>query len=254
MEPLMELARARGVAVIEDCAQAHGATIHGQPVGAFGEFAAFSFCQDKIITTGGEGGLLAMDDEQWWRDAWAFKDHGKSYAAIYERPSAEPGYKFIYESFGTNWRMLEVQAAIGRLQLKKLADWVKRRREIGQRYEEAFRALPALRVPVVPEGLQHAYYRMYAYVRPEALKSDWSRERILSEINAAGVPCFVGSASELYLERAFKDAGFGPLSSFPVAKELGATSLAFLCHPTLSEEAVAYTETVVTDVVSAAMR
>jgi dTDP-4-amino-4,6-dideoxygalactose transaminase len=240
--------------VIEDCAQAHGALIGGQPVGAFGDFAAFSFCQDKIITTGGEGGLLALDDESMWRAAWAFKDHGKSYAAIYEQPSQEPGYKFIYESFGTNWRMLEVQAVIGRVQLAKLPGWVARRRAIGERYEQAFHNLPGLRVPVVPAHLQHAYYRFYAYVRPEALKADWSRERILATITAAGVPCFVGSASELYLERAFKEAGLGPSASFPVARELGATALAFLCHPTLSDAEVERTTQVVSEVMGRATR
>jgi dTDP-4-amino-4,6-dideoxygalactose transaminase len=129
MPALMDLARQHGLVVIEDCAQAHGASIDGRPVGAFGDAAAFSFCQDKILTTGGEGGLLALDDEGAWRRSWAFKDHGKSYEAVYEREHPN-GFRWLHESFGTNWRMLEVQAAIGRLQLRKLPGWSARRREL----------------------------------------------------------------------------------------------------------------------------
>ncbi len=253
MPALMELARARGIAVIEDCAQAHGASIDGAPVGSFGDLTAFSFCQDKIITTGGEGGLLAMDDERWWRDAWAFKDHGKSYEAIYEREHP-PGFRFVYESFGTNWRMLEVQAAIGRIQLRKLPHWHARRHAIGSRIEAGMRDLPALRVPIVPERLRHAYYRAYAYVRPEALRSDWDRQRIADEVSALGVPCYVGSAAEIYLEKAFRYAGLGPAQRLPVARELGETSLCFLCHPTLTDEHVERTVEVVREVVGRATR
>ena len=253
MPALMDLARAHGVAVIEDCAQAHGASVDGRPVGAFGDFAAFSFCQDKILTTGGEGGLLAMDDEAMWRAAWAFKDHGKSYEAIFERDHP-PGFRYVYESFGTNWRMLEVQAAIGRRQLRKLPAWSDRRHAIGSRIDAALRELPGLHVPVVPERLRHAYYRTYAYVRPEALRSDWDRQRVIDEIAAQGVPCYAGSAAEIYLEKAFRDAGLGPAERLPVARELGETSLCFLCHPTLTDEHVGRTIEVVTEVMGRATR
>ena len=253
MPVLMELARQHGIPVIEDCAQAHGASVDGRPVGAFGDFAAFSFCQDKIMTTGGEGGLLAVDDEAWWRSAWAYKDHGKSFEAVYERHHA-PGFRWLHESFGTNWRMLEVQAAIGRLQLSKLAAWSERRRVIGSTIEHGLRGLPGLRVPIVPERMQHAYYRAYVYVRPDALRGTWTRQRVIEEVVASGVPCFSGSCSEIYLEQAFVRAGIGPSTRLPVARELGETSLAFLCHPTLSDEAVARTVDVVRSVVQRATR
>jgi len=253
MAPLMALARERGILVIEDCAQAHGATIDGRPVGAFGDAAAFSFCQDKIITTGGEGGLLAFDDEAAWRRAWAFKDHGKSYAAVYERDHPA-GFRWLHESFGTNWRMLEVQAAIGRRQLEKLPAWSARRRAHARRVEAALRELPALRVPMVPPHLEHAYYRAYVYVRPEAVAAGWDRQRIVDEIAAAGVPCLSGSCSEIYLERAFRDAGLGPQERLPVARELGETSIAFLVHPTLSDAAIERTVAVAAKVVERATR
>jgi len=253
MGPLMELARERGLLVIEDCAQAHGATIDGRPVGALGDAAAFSFCQDKIVTTGGEGGLLALDDEIAWSRAWAYKDHGKSFQAVYERDHP-PGFRWLHEDFGTNWRMPEVQAAIGRRQLVKLPGMSARRRALGSRIEAALRKLPALRVPEVPPHMEHAYYRAYVYVRPEALAPGWDRQRIVNEIVAAGIPCFSGSCGEIYLERAFLDAGLGPRERLPVARELGETSMAFLVHPTLSDAAIERTIAVATEVVERATR
>lgn len=235
MDPIMELAREHGLYVIEDCAQAHGALYRGRHVGTIGHVGCFSFCQDKILTTGGEGGLLVTNDEDVWRKAWAFKDHGKSYDAVYHREHA-PGFRWLHESFGTNWRMLEIQAAIGRLQLRKLPEWTRRRGENARVLQECFSTLGALRVPVVPPDITHAQYKFYVYVRPERLREGWSRDRIMNEVTARGAPCFTGSCSEIYLERAFVDAGYGPAQPLSVAHELGETSLMFLVHPTLTPE------------------
>ena len=127
MDEIMALANERGLFVIEDCAQAHGARYNGKPVGAWGHVAAFSFCQDKIMSTGGEGGLIALDDELLWKKAWAYKDIGRSYDAVYNKEHA-PGFRWLTESFGTNWRLTEIQSAIGRIQLRKLDDWILKRR------------------------------------------------------------------------------------------------------------------------------
>jgi len=233
MDPIMELARERNLIVIEDCAQAHGAFYKGRPVGSIGHAGAFSFCQDKIITTGGEGGLLALDDEEAWRRAWAFKDIGRSYAAVYERDHP-PGFRWFTESFGTNWRMTEMQAAIGRIQLKRLPQWVEQRNRNAVVLRQALEGLRVLRIPQVATGDVHAFYRFYAFVEPQSLSTGWSRDRILGEIESMGVPCGVGSCPEIYLEKAFVDRGWGPGQRLPVAQELGATSLMFLVHPTLT--------------------
>ena len=103
----------------------------------------------------------------------------------------------------------------------------------------ALAGLSALRIPQIPPEDIHAYYRFYTFVRPEHLAPDWSRDRILEEIERDGIPCGVGSCSEIYLERAFRDQGWGPASRLPTAKLLGETSLMFLVHPTLTEEAMA---------------
>jgi len=266
MDPIMELAEKHGLVVIEDCAQAHGARYKGRPVGGIGHIAAFSFCQDKIISTGGEGGMLVTDNEEIFKKCWAFKDHGKSYDAVYNREHA-PGFRWLHESFGTNWRMTEMQAAIGRLQLQKLDGWVESRRANAQRFNAAFADLKALRLTIPPAEIYHSYYKYYMFVRPEMLKPDWSRDRIMEEVNAAGIPCYSGSCSEIYLEKAFdafRDAngpstGSGPEipgseNRLPIAKELGETSLMLLVHPTLTAENIDDTVRVVREVVGRATK
>jgi dTDP-4-amino-4,6-dideoxygalactose transaminase len=253
MEGLLALARSHDLRLIEDCAQAHGATFHGRPVGSFGHVAAFSFCQDKIMTTGGEGGLLTTDDERLWRTAWSYKDHGKSYDAVYHRRH-RPGFRWVHESLGTNWRMTEMQAAIGRAQLQRLPVWLGTRRRNAGILAEGLRSLPLLRVPAPAAHVGHAWYKFYAFVRPDRLARGWTRDRIMAAIVARGVPCFAGSCSEIYRERAFTERGLGPSRPLPVARALGATSLMFLVHPTLAPEDMAYACRVAEEVCALATR
>ncbi|MGX5659509.1 DegT/DnrJ/EryC1/StrS family aminotransferase [Castellaniella ginsengisoli] len=235
MDPIMELARERNLFVIEDCAQAHGARYKGRPVGSIGHVGAWSFCQDKIMTTGGEGGMVTTDDPALWKRMWAYKDHGKSWDAVYERQHP-PGYRWLHESFGTNWRMIEVQAAIGRIQLRRMADWQATRLRHARRIWECARALPGLRVPSVPDSIEHAAYKCYVFLNLDALAPGWTRERIMQAIADQGVPVYSGSCSEIYLEKAFDGTGFRPAQRLPVARALGETSLMFLVHPTLRDE------------------
>lgn len=236
MDAIMALAAPRGIKVIEDCAQAHGARIGDLAVGSIGHVGAWSFCQDKIMTTGGEGGMVTTDDQDLWAKMWAFKDHGKDYDAVYNRDHA-PGFRWLHESFGTNWRMLEVQAGIGRIQLARMADWTARRTLIARRLQAALEPFAhAIRCPVPEANVTHAYYRQYAYCRPGALKQGWDRDRIVAECTNAGAPVFQGSCSEIYLERAFDGTDWRPSKRLPVARELGETSLMFLTHPTIGDE------------------
>lgn len=253
MDPILELASAHGLHVIEDCAQAHGATYKGRPVGSFGAAAAFSFCQDKIITTGGEGGMLLLDDTAAWEKAWAYKDHGKSYDAVFRREHP-PGFRWAHESFGTNWRMTEMQAAIGRLQLAKLPGWVARRQHLAGILSEDLAALPGIRVTRPGPDIGHAYYKYYAFLEPERLRPDWDNNRIITAINAEGIPCIGGSCSEIYLEKAFIDTGLAPAARLPIAQRLGATSLSFLVHPTLRDSDMRDTCAAVAKVMRAAAR
>ncbi|WP_439533851.1 DegT/DnrJ/EryC1/StrS family aminotransferase [Polymorphobacter sp.] len=234
MPAIMALAERHGLIVIEDCAQAHGATIDGRHVGTFGHAGAFSFCQDKILSTAGEGGLLVLHDERAFRRAWAFKDHGKSFAAVFERTHA-PGFRWLHESFGTNWRMTEIQAAIGRLQLAKLPAWKAQRQANAARLDAGLSGLPGLRLATPPSHIGHAYYKYYFFARPDQLAPGWTNQRIAEAVTAEGTPCFTGSCSEIYLEKAFVDAAIGPAQRLPGAMRLAAESLSLLVHPTLDE-------------------
>jgi len=249
MDPIMALAERNGLKVIEDCAQAHGARYKGRSVGSIGDVGAWSFCQDKIMTTGGEGGMVTTNDRDLWAAMWAFKDHGKSWDAVYAR-AHPPGFRWLHESFGTNWRMIEMQAAIGRIQLGRMAEWTAKRRANAAAIAAALAPLAGpggpIRAPVFrchgcngcdpASGCAHANYKFYAYVRPENLAPGWSRDRILAAITAQGVPCYQGSCSEIYRERAFDGTGWRPPTALPIARELGETSLMLLVHPTLSAE------------------
>lgn len=237
MEPIMELAQQHGFYVIEDCAQAHGAKYKGKSVGSIGHIGAWSFCQDKIMTTGGEGGMVTTNDEALWRKMWSYKDHGKSYEAVYEREHP-PGFRWLHESFGTNWRMTEVQAAIGRIQLTRMSDWTNKRQRNAAAIEEVCSEFTCVRTPRVPDYMEHACYKHYCFVEPEHLAEGWTRDRIVNEIVERGVPCMQGSCSEVYLEKAFDGTEFRPNERLSVAKELGETSLMFLVHPTLTENEV----------------
>jgi dTDP-4-amino-4,6-dideoxygalactose transaminase len=253
MDPILDLARAHDLAVVEDCAQAHGARYKRQMVGSLGDIGAWSFCQDKIMTTGGEGGLVTTNDRGLWSKVWSYKDHGKSWDAAHQREH-QAEFRWVHHSFGTNARMLEVQSAIGRIQLGRMGDWSMARLANAERIWTAARELPGLRAPVVPDWARHAAYKAYVFVEPDTLKSEWDRARILAEIASRGVPCYSGSCPEIYLERAFEGTCWRPASRLPVARELGETSLMFLVHPTLQAEHITKTCEVLRDVMLQAVR
>ena len=246
MDPITALADAHNLFVIEDCAQAHGARYKGSSVGSIGHISCWSFCQDKIMTTGGEGGMVTTNDRELWSRMWSFKDHGKSWEAVYERKHP-PGFRWLHESFGTNWRMTEMQAVIGRIQLQRMPQWHEKRLSYSQQIWDTAKSLTGLRVPELPVDIEHAAYKCYVFVEG----TEQQRDLIMQQINEAGVPCFSGSCSEVYLEKAFDNTGWRPEKPLPVAKELGATSLMFLVHPTMTQAEIDQTCRVLTEVVSA---
>ena len=253
MDSILSLSNEHGFKVIEDCAQAHGARYKGRSVGSLGHVGAWSFCQDKIMTTGGEGGMVTTNDFSLWRKMWSFKDHGKDWDAVYNK-SQPNGFRWVHNSFGTNWRMLEVQGAIGRVQLKKMRDWTLARNSNAERIWNTCRRYPAVRVPEFlcnatkcakdcarASGCVHACYKCYVYVQPEFLNDGWNRDRIVSELSHRSVPCYQGACPEIYLEKCFENANQGAQERLPIARELGDTSLMFLVHPTLTDVDMAKT-------------
>ncbi len=253
MDPIMALAKQYGLYVIEDCAQAHGAQYKGRSVGSIGHIGAWSFCQDKIISTGGEGGMTTTNDRALWSRMWSFKDHGKSWDAVYKREH-KPGFRWLHDSFGTNWRMMETQAALGRIQLRRMNHWHAARLKNARQIWSTAAQLPGLRVPTLPTEILHAAYKCYVFVEPTELREEWTRDRITEEINERGVPCYTGSCSEVYLEQAFDDTGWRPPQRLPIAKELGETALMFMVHPTLTEYEIDKTCSVLAEVMRHAVK
>ena len=249
MDPIMQLAEEKGLYVIEDCAQAHGAMYKGKPAGSIGHIGAWSFCQDKIMTTGGEGGMVTTNDENLWKKMWSYKDHGKNFDSIYNKQHP-PGFRWLHDSFGTNWRMMEMQGVIGRIQLKKMPEWTAKRLTNMEKIYAAFADSPYFTVHRPSDDYVHAAYKCYVQVNTDALPEGWSRDRIMTEINAEGVPCFSGSCSEVYLEHAFDDTPWRPKERLKNAQKLGETSLMFLVHPTLTENNIQTTKDVIQQVIS----
>lgn len=240
MDPIMQLAEEKGLYVIEDCAQAHGAQYNGKPAGSIGHISAWSFCQDKIMTTGGEGGMVTTNDESLWKKMWSYKDHGKSFDSIYNKQHP-PGFRWLHDSFGTNWRMMEMQAVIGRIQLTRMPEWTKNRTQHAEKIFKAFENSPYFTVHRPADNYVHAHYKCYVQINLDRLPEGWSRDRVMQEINALQVPCFSGSCSEVYLEHAFDSTPWRPAERLKNAKQLGETSLMFLVHPNLSEESLTKT-------------
>jgi dTDP-4-amino-4,6-dideoxygalactose transaminase len=233
MPAFMELAKRHNILVFEDCAQAHGARIDGDLVGSFGHASAFSFCQDKIISTGGEGGMALFSNEANWRRAWSCRDHGKDYNIVVN-PARSPGFRWLHTSFGSNWRLTEMQAAIGLRQLTKLPAWTAARTANARKLAQWLAAYPSVHVSPLPKNHEHAYYRFSFRIIPERLKSDWDRDRVMRALIAEGIPCLSGACPEIYLEGTYAKsmAGFRRL---PNAAYLGTVSLALLVYPTLDE-------------------
>lgn len=251
MDEIMALSEKHGFYVIEDCAQAHGAIYKGRAVGTIGHIGAWSFCQDKIMTTGGEGGMVTTNNHDFWSTMWAYKDHGKSYDAIYNRQHPA-GFRWLHESFGTNWRMTEMQGVIGRIQLTRMSEWTEKRQQYGKMLDDAVAEFNIIRTVIVSEYSQHAEYKHYMFIRPEFLAEGWSRDRIVDEIVKLGVPAYQGSCSEIYKEKAFDNTAWRPKHALPHAVELGETSLMFLVHPTLTIDEIQKTAMVIQQVLSKA--
>ncbi len=228
----MALADSERLFVIEDCAQAHGASYRGRSVGSIGHVGCWSFCQDKIMTTGGEGGMVTTNSDELWSRMWSMNDQGKSWDAMHQ-PNSTPGFRWVHERFGSNGRLTEMQAAIGRIQIRRMPEWSALRRGHCETIWAAARSCAGLRAPMPPDDSVHAGYKCYVFVEQQHLKAGWNRDRILAEINARDVPCYSGLCPEIYLEKSFQEASLAPNERLPVAKELGETSLMFLVHPTL---------------------
>ncbi|WP_345873639.1 DegT/DnrJ/EryC1/StrS aminotransferase family protein [Shewanella algae] len=253
MDAIMALSEKHGFYVIEDCAQAHGAKYKGRSVGTIGHIGAWSFCQDKIMTTGGEGGMVTTNSKELWAKMWSYKDHGKSYDAVYNAQH-QPGFRWLHESFGTNWRMTEIQAVLGRIQLTRMEQWTTNRQSHGKMLDDVVKGFACIRVVEVPDYIEHAEYKHYFFVRPEKLALGWDRDRIVNAVVEKGVPCMQGSCAEVYLEKAFDNTPWRPAVRLENARLLGETSIMMLVHPTLTKDEMSKACKVLDEVLSLASK
>ncbi|MDE0568922.1 MULTISPECIES: DegT/DnrJ/EryC1/StrS family aminotransferase [Shewanella] len=253
MDAIMALSEKHGFYVIEDCAQAHGAKYKGHSVGTIGHIGAWSFCQDKIMTTGGEGGMVTTNSKELWAKMWSYKDHGKSYDAVYNAQH-QPGFRWLHESFGTNWRMTEIQAVLGRIQLTRMEQWTTNRQSHGKMLDDVVKGFACIRVVEVPDYIEHAEYKHYFFVRPEKLNLGWDRDRIVNAVVEKGVPCMQGSCAEVYLEKAFDNTPWRPAVRLENARLLGETSIMMLVHPTLAKDEMSKACKVLDEVLSLASK
>ena len=253
MDQFKNLANSYNLFIIEDCAQAHGAKYKGNSIGSLSDVAAWSFCQDKIMTTGGEGGMVTCNKEEYWSKMWSYKDHGKNYDAVYNQKHPA-GFRWVHHRFGTNARLTEIQSAIGIYQLGKMNKWHKIRLKNANHIWDCASEIDGLNTPFIPDHIEHGAYKCCLTIDPKMFKSNWSRDRLIHEINFSGVPCFVGGCSEIYKEKAFDDSGLRPKKDLKNAKLLGEINLMFLVHPTLLEKHIEKTSNVLKKTVQKAKK
>jgi dTDP-4-amino-4,6-dideoxygalactose transaminase len=229
MQEILSIATEHGLQVIEDCAQAHGATIGGKAVGTFGFVGAFSFCQDKIISTGGEGGMIITNDDTVFDVAWSIRDHGRNRERTLSKDHPF-GFRWLQDIIGTNARLTEMQSAIGRCQLKKVEGWLQKRKANAHAIISALSDNENITFPVPSGDVEHSYYRLTGFVK-DARK----RDGIVDHLQRSGIHASVGPCPEIYREKAFRDLGYGPEQPLPVATELGKKSVVLSVHPSVEK-------------------
>ena len=218
MDPILNFVKKNKIFLIEDCSQAHGAIYKGNKVGSFGDISTWSFCQDKIISTGGEGGMISTNNKKLWLKLWSLKDHGKNYKSVFFKKH-KTGFKWLHEDLGSNYRMTEMQAVIGREQLKSLDKQIKKRNLIANLYinglKDYYIKHDILKKPdftyknnsVKKINLYlHAFYRLNLFIN----KNKVNRNKLIQQLNKNKVSCGVGSCPEIYREKIFKKLKLHP--------------------------------------------
>ncbi len=239
LDPILKFVKQKKLFLIEDCSQAHGAIYKGGKVGSFGHISTWSFCQDKIMSTGGEGGMISTNNTKLWLKLWSLKDHGKNYKSVFYKKH-KTGFKWLHDDLGSNYRMTEMQATIGRVQLKSLDQQIKKRNLIANLYlnglKDYYLKYDILKKPdfkyqthPIKKNNQsiHAFYRLNLYINKNKIK----QTKLIQQLNKNKINCGVGSCPEIYREKIFKKLKFYPKKRLINAKLLGETSIAFPIDP-----------------------
>jgi len=243
MDPILDLAFSKNLSVVEDCSQALGAQYKGHPVGSLGDISYFSFSDDAIVTTAGEGGMVATNKFQFWDRMRAHKDGGKSFDKMtYLMPIND---KLVHDRFGTNLRMTELQGAIGRLQLKNIKRWNVKRNAYLTSIWKTVSAIDGLFAPLdshssnvlagdLQDQIIHGGYKCIVLVDPLTLNPGWDRDAIVEELQELGVPCYSAKYEEVYHQTAVKEARLCPAEILHGAQYFSEHGILFDVHPALS--------------------
>ena len=222
LDELRALAGPRGIALVEDCAQAIGARYHGSGVGSLGRLGCFSFYPTKNLGADGDGGMVVTNDEALAKKLRMLRVHG------IER-------RYFHDLHGFNSRLDELQAAILRVKLPHLNQWNIRRAGIAAKYSEAFAGLP-IEIPVTAPGNTHIYH-VYALLTDR-------RDALQQFLADRGVPTLIYYPQPLHLQKVYADYGWRA-GDFPVAEAVSRRILPLPMYPELTDEQVDYVRTAV---------
>lgn len=236
MIEITKFAKLNKLFVIEDCAQAHGAKIKNKSVGSFGDISTWSFCNDKIMSLGGEGGMITTNNQSLYKFCKSFNNHGKNFVKINSMSKNIRSFPYIHDSIGSNYRLTEMQSALGLYQLQKLNNWNKLRSRNAHIFMNAIKDLPIAKCPNIPKEIRHAWYKLYITLQPKQIKKNHNRDTILKKLNLNGVDSTFGGCGEIYREKAFVNIQQGCSTRLKNARFLESNSIMILIHPTISEK------------------
>jgi dTDP-4-amino-4,6-dideoxygalactose transaminase len=247
LDPIIKFTKKKKIFLIEDCSQAHGSVYKGKKVGSFGDVATWSFCQDKIISTGGEGGIISTNNKKIWKKCWSYKDHGKNYDTVFKKKH-KTGFRWLHDDLGTNNRMTEIQASLGRYQLKYLDQQLEKRNKIANLYLDGLKHLwnkfdilkkPDFKCETCPlknfiykkcTSCYHSFYKLNFFINHKKI----NQIKIIRELNKNKIFCNIGSCPEIYREKIFQKLNAYPKKRLFNAKLLGKTSIMFPIIPSKS--------------------
>ena len=231
---IMKFAKRRNIKVIEDCSQAHGAKVKNKYVGSFGDIAIWSFCNDKIMNTLGEGGMLCTNNKKIYQNAWSLRDCGKNILSVRKINKKDFKFKWLHDFNGSNYRMTEIQAAIGNFQLKMLPFWVKKRNEYANKIKKIVKNYKFVSVFNYNKNYINAYYRLYILINQNYLKKNWNTEKIINELNKKKIICNFGACPLIYKEKVFLKKGYKLY--LKNAENLNNNTISFTIHPNLKSD------------------
>lgn len=199
MIAIKKIARTKNIKIIEDCSQAHGAKFNKRYVGTFSDIAVWSFCNDKIISTIGEGGMISTNVKNLYLKLWSLKEIGKDYKKT--NTIFLPKFKWTHDNVGSNLRMTEVQAAVGRIQLKNLSKMVNKRRRLAKILNKFFLNNKLFYASNLDSRYYSVYYKFYFFLKN---KKNLQRSKVIKYLRNKGHDVSVGSCPEIYLEKPFQ--------------------------------------------------